>query len=177
VRRTEQRQKNAGRSVLFFCITCLNDKKARTLLGHPERKRRPKHSAETRARQSAARRASWTPERARAQSELARQMHKRFTAGEYARRVVKANRTRRGVDLDEKEVLKGITTRRVRKGVRNSERVRAPAVRAQEAVQLREAGRTDEQIRDELHIGERQLRNYFREAGTPRPGGRPKNRQ
>jgi hypothetical protein len=174
VRKTEQRAKDAGRPVLFFCLTHRNTEEARTLLGHPARKKRPKLSAETRARQGAAQRAKWTPERRVKQGERARQMSKRAKAGDHARRIANMARTRYGSDLDEKDVLQGITARRVRKGVGESDRVRKADDRAQQAVALREAGLTDEQIEAKLKIGDRQLRNYFRKAGSPRPGGRPK---
>ena len=174
VRRTEQRQKRAGRAVLFFCREHLNTEKARTLLGHPARRPRPPRSAETRARQGAAQRATWTPERRARQRERALLMSKHAKAGDHARRIVKMARTRHGSDLNEQDVLRGITTRRAG----NSARSAAARTRAQEAVELRKDGRTDEEIRDKLRIGRSQLFRYYAEAGPDLPprkrGPRPR---
>jgi hypothetical protein len=163
VRKTEQRARSAGRPVLFFHRECLTTEKARVLLGHPARKKRPKLSAETRARQGAAQRATWTPERRAKQRERALQMSKRAKAGDHARRIAKMARTRYGSGLSEQDVLRGITTRRAR----GAARVRAAADRGLQAVELRRVGLTDEQIRSELSISRRQLLRYYARAGMP----------
>lgn len=178
VRRTEQRQKRAGQPVQFFCSGCLHTEKARTLLGNPARRPRSKPSAETRQRRGKAIAAAWTPERKAEQAERMRGRNKDTKAGDYADRKVKEVQTRYGVKRTKKEMLDSITTGRSTKAVRTSARVRAADDRAREAVALREAGLTDEEICRKLMIGDRQLRNYFREAGLPsRKRGRPKNRK
>jgi hypothetical protein len=175
VRKTEQRAKSAGRPVLFFCREHLNTEKARTLLGHPARKRRPKPSAETRARQSTAQRAAWPPKRKAQQGKRMKERNERVTAGEYARRKVNEVRTRYGSEVDEREILTGITTRRSTQAVRKSKRVLAAAARAQEAVEMRQAGLADDEICSRLMISPRQLKRHYAAAGLPvrKHGHRP----
>ncbi len=168
VRKTEQRAKDAGRPVLFFCSTCFNTEKARTLLGHPARKSRPPRSAEARARQGAAERAAWTPERRVQQRERGAQINKDATATDEARRIVEGVRTRHGSDLTVEDELRRISARRQLNGVQNRKRDRAAADRAQQAIALREAGRTDEEICEQLGIADpRTLRRYYVKAKLP----------